>query len=147
MTTDKRKTAILYGDTEELLVDFTDEEVGQVFRALLAYINRGEEIETKDRAIRNLYKTIKAGIDRNLQAYEEKCEKNKQIALKREQLRRERREQQRKEEQDDDETRTYTNEHEEHERHLPNPNPNPNPNLLIKQLKLLCRLEPTQRLS
>lgn len=70
-------------DTERMLEDFTDEEAGKIIKGLLAYANRGEEFETEDRAMRCLFKTIQANIDRNYEKYEAKCERNRQIAQKR----------------------------------------------------------------
>lgn len=70
-------------DTERMLEDFTDEEAGKILKGLLAYANRGEEFETEDRAMRCLFKTIQANIDRNYEKYEAKCERNRQIAQKR----------------------------------------------------------------
>ena len=70
-------------DTERMLEDFTDEEAGKILKGLLAYANRGEEFTTEDRAMRCLFKTIQANIDRNYEKYEAKCERNRQIAQKR----------------------------------------------------------------
>lgn len=70
-------------DTERMLEDFTVEEAGKILKGLLAYANRGEEFETEDRAMRCLFKTIQANIDRNYEKYEAKCERNRQIAQKR----------------------------------------------------------------
>lgn len=70
-------------DTERMLEDFTNEEAGKILKGLLAYANRGEEFETEDRAMRCLFKTIQANIDRNYEKYEAKCERNRQIAQKR----------------------------------------------------------------
>ena len=70
-------------DTERMLEDFTDEEAGKILKGLLAYANRGEEFKTEDRAMRCLFKTIQANIDRNYEKYEAKCERNRQIAQKR----------------------------------------------------------------
>ena len=96
-------------DTERMLEDFTDEEAGKILRGLLAYANRGEEFETEDRAMRCLFKTIQANIDRNYDKYEAKCERNRQIALEREKKRKEAKKNARSQE-----TRTYTNVHERH---------------------------------
>lgn len=112
--TDKGSIVINTKDAENMLQDFTKEEAGEIFMALLAYANRGEEFKTEDRSMRTLFKTIQANIDRNNSKYEEKCERNRQIALEREKKRREAREKDKKEEHE--RTRTYTNVHEEHER-------------------------------
>ena len=82
--------------------------------ALLAYANRGEEFKTDDRSMRTLFRTLQANIDRNNEKYEEKCERNRQIALEREKKRKEAREKEKKDTHE--RTRTYTNVHDEHER-------------------------------
>ena len=96
--TDKGSIVINTKDAENMLQDFTKEEAGEIFMALLAYANRGEEYETDDRSMRTLFRTIQANIDRNNERYEEKCERNRQIALEREKKRKEAREKEKKEE-------------------------------------------------
>ena len=82
--TDKSSIVINTKDAENILQDFTKEEAGEIFMALLAYANRGEEFKTDDRSMRTLFRTLQANIDRNNERYEEKCERNRQIAMERE---------------------------------------------------------------
>lgn len=112
--TDKSSIVINTKDAENILLDFTEEEAGEIFMALLAYANRGEEYETDDRSMRTLFRTIQANIDRNNERYEEKCERNRQIALEREKKRKEAREKEKKDVHE--RTRTFTDVHEKHER-------------------------------
>ncbi len=112
--TDKSSIVINTKDAENMLQDFTKEEAGEIFMALLAYANRGEEFKTDDRSMRTLFRTLQANIDRNNEKYEEKCERNRQIALEREKKRKEAREKEKKDIHE--RTRTYTNVHDEHER-------------------------------
>lgn len=105
--TDKSSIVINTKDAENMLHDFTKEEAGEIFMALLAYANRGEEFKTDDRSMRTLFRTLQANIDRNNERYEEKCERNRQIAMEREKKRKEAREKDKKEEHE--RTRTYTN--------------------------------------
>lgn len=81
--TDKGSIIINTKDAENMLQDFTKEEAGEIFMALLAYANRGEEFKTDDRSMRTLFRTIQANIDRNNERYEEKCERNRQAIKKR----------------------------------------------------------------
>ena len=120
-----KAVAIDAQDTERMLEDFTDEEAGKILKGLLAYANRGEEFETEDRAMRCLFKTIQANIDRNNDKYEERCERNRQIALEREKKKKEAMERKAnrnkaKEEDGSEEkherARTCTNVQDEHER-------------------------------
>ena len=112
--TDKSSIVINTKDAENMLQDFTKEEAGEIFMALLAYANRGEEFKTDDRSMRTLFRTLQANIDRNNERYEEKCERNRQIALEREKKRKEAIEKEKKDTHE--RTRTYTNVHDEHER-------------------------------
>ena len=112
--TDKGSIVINTKDVENMLQDFSKEEAGEIFMALLAYANRGEEYKTDDRSMRTLFRTIQANIDRNNEKYEEKCERNRQIALEREKKRKEAREKEKKDIHE--RTRTYTNVHDEHKR-------------------------------
>lgn len=102
--TDKKSIVINTKDAENMLQDFTKEEAGEIFMALLAYTNRGEEFKTDDRSMRTLFRTLQANIDRNNEKYEEKCERNRQIAMEREKKRKEAREKDKKRR-----ARTYTN--------------------------------------
>ena len=105
--TDKSSIVINTKDAENILQDFTKEEAGEIFMALLAYANRGEEFKTDDRSMRTLFRTLQANIDRNNERYTEKCERNRQIAMEREKKRKEARENDKKEEHE--RTRTCTN--------------------------------------
>lgn len=105
--TDKSSIVINTKDAENMLQDFTKEEAGEIFMALLAYANRGEEFKTDDRSMRTLFRTLQANIDRNNEKYKEKCERNRQIAMEREKKRKEAREKDKKEEHE--RTRTCTN--------------------------------------
>lgn len=102
--TDKSSIVINTKDAENMLQDFTKEEAGEIFMALLAYANRGEEFKTDDRSMRTLFRTLQANIDRNNEKYEEKCERNRQIAMEREKKRKEAREKDKKEEHERERT-------------------------------------------
>lgn len=81
--TQKESILINTRDAELLLEDFSDEDAGTVFKALLAYANRGEAFETEDKSLRVLFKAIKANVDRNNERYEDTCEKRKKAIAKR----------------------------------------------------------------
>lgn len=110
--TDKSSIVINTKDAENMLQDFTKEEAGEIFMALLAYANRGEEFKTDDRSMRTLFRTLQANIDRNNEKYEEKCERNRQIAMEREKKRKEAQEKDKKEEHERTRTNTNVNERE-----------------------------------
>lgn len=79
----------------------TDEEAGQLFKALLGYACTGTHIATDNRLLRVVFEGMRAQIDTATERYNSKCERNRQIALDRERRKRE-----------DAEARTCTNVHE-----------------------------------
>lgn len=76
----------------------TDEEAGQLFKALLGYACTGTPIATDNRLLRVVFEGMRAQIDTATERYNSKCERNRQIALDRERRKRE-----------DAEARTCTN--------------------------------------
>lgn len=79
----------------------TDEEAGQLFKALLGYACTGTHIATDNRLLMVVFEGMRAQIDTATERYNSKCERNRQIALDRERRKRE-----------DAEARTCTNVHE-----------------------------------
>lgn len=79
----------------------TDEEAGQLFKALFGYATTGTPIATENRLLRVVFEGMRAQIDTATERYNSKCERNRQIALDRERRKRE-----------DAEARTCTNVHE-----------------------------------
>lgn len=66
-----RKTNfVLPKDCLEYLADFTDEEAGKIFRAILTYANNQIETEFSDRAMSMYFKRIKKYIDSANENYE-----------------------------------------------------------------------------
>lgn len=121
---DDKRTVLLYAEIEDQLQDFSDEEAGQVFKALLTYANTGVEPDFKDRAVRCLFRNIKSSIDRTDEAYEQRCETNRRIAEERERKRREAREAQNDTNINEREPKR-TNVHEEHPSSSPSSSPSP----------------------
>lgn len=74
---------LVFGDIEETLDELTDEQVGTLFRAMVAYHNTGDKPEFSDVALKYAFIPIRQQMDRSAEAYREKCEKNRQNALKR----------------------------------------------------------------
>ncbi len=62
---------------DQILEDYTDQEIGQLFRALLDYAIDGVEPTFTDRGLRTFWRTLKGQIDRQRQHTEEKSDKNK----------------------------------------------------------------------
>lgn len=79
---------ILYTSDYQLIEGLTDEQLGQLTRALFIYARDGEVINLEP-VVRMAFVFIKDKIDRNQGKYQARCEKNRQIALKREARKRE----------------------------------------------------------
>ena len=79
---------ILYTSDYQLIEGLTDEQLGQLTRALFVYARDGEVIKLEP-VVRMAFVFIKDKIDRNQGKYQARCEKNRQIALEREARKRE----------------------------------------------------------
>lgn len=82
---------ILYTSYYALIEGLTDEQLGQLTRAIFLYARDGIIIKL-DPVVRMAFVFIKDNIERNQDKYQAKCEKNRQIALERERKKREARE-------------------------------------------------------
>jgi len=63
---------------DEMCEDLTDEEYGQLIRAVSKYAQTGEKTTFKDRMLRSNFKTMIKATDRFSAKYAEKCEKNRE---------------------------------------------------------------------
>ena len=82
---------ILYTSYYALIEGLTDEQLGQLTRAIFLYARDGKTINLEP-VVRMAFAFIKDNIERNKDKYQSKCEKNRQIALERERKKRESRE-------------------------------------------------------
>ena len=82
---------ILYTSYYALIEGLTDEQLGQLTRAIFLYAMDGKTINLEP-VVRMAFAFIKDNIERNQDKYQAKCEKNRQIALERERKKREARE-------------------------------------------------------
>jgi hypothetical protein len=82
---------ILYTSYYALIEGLTDEQLGQLTRAIFLYARDGKTINLEP-VVRMAFAFIKDNIERNQDKYQAKCEKNRQIALERERKKREARE-------------------------------------------------------
>lgn len=82
---------ILYTSYYALIEGLTDEQLGQLTRAIFIYARDGKTINLEP-VVRMAFAFIKDNIERNQDKYQAKCEKNRQIALERERKKREARE-------------------------------------------------------
>ena len=82
---------ILYTSYYALIEGLTDEQLGQLTRAIFLYARDGKTINLEP-VVRMAFAFIKDNIERNQDKYQAKCERNRQIALERERKKREERE-------------------------------------------------------
>lgn len=66
----------MYFDWEAPLQELTNEELGELFRAMFIYAKYGELIDFEHRSLKLVFGFIKSAIERDKAAYEEKCRKN-----------------------------------------------------------------------
>ncbi len=64
------------------MLELTDEELGELFRAMIKYARNKEEFEFEHRSLKLVFGFIKSALDRDRQAYEERCKKNAENAAK-----------------------------------------------------------------
>lgn len=73
---------ILYTSDYQLIEGLTDEQLGQLTRALFIYARDGEVVNLEP-VVRMAFVFIKDKIDRNQQKYQKKCERNRENIRKR----------------------------------------------------------------
>ncbi len=84
------KSFIMFCDRLNELEMLTDEQAGRLMKALFKYVSAGEVIPAQeDVAVKLLFSVMKSSIDENNAKYDRRCEKNRQIAIEREQRKRE----------------------------------------------------------
>ena len=86
---DKKKSILIYSDFLHKISKLSDEQAGKLFKGLLNYSN-GITPEFDDVLLDYAFEDIKTTIDRDTEKYSLKCLKNKEIALERERIKRER---------------------------------------------------------
>ena len=78
-----KKSFVLYMDYAEHLEQLTDADCGILFRAIFDHMDpdKPEPTLAPGPAVAMAYSFIRAQLDRDRQAYEEKCEKNRKTAI------------------------------------------------------------------
>ena len=71
----------VYKDYMQTLEPYTDEERGRLFMAMLRYLNLGEEPEFTGNE-RFIWPTLAAQLERDQEAYRERCERNRRNGMK-----------------------------------------------------------------
>lgn len=71
-----KKSFLVYFDWEEPLQTLQKDELGELFLNMLHYAKTGEELEFESFSAKVVFCFIKSAIDRDKEAYEERCRKN-----------------------------------------------------------------------
>lgn len=73
---------IVYDEWAENCEDLSDQEFGQLMRAVFKYKQTGENPAFSDRTMRACWKPIKQAFDRTTSAYDERCKRNQENGKK-----------------------------------------------------------------
>ena len=73
----KKSFQLFYDNIEPVIENFSDEEIGKIIRAVATYEMYGEITEFEDRALQISYNQIKGSLDRNMEKFQEMCERNR----------------------------------------------------------------------
>ena len=75
-----RKSFLVYFDWEAPLQELNNEELGELFKAMFIYAKYGELIDFEHRSLKLVFGFIKSAIDRDREAYKERCKRNAENA-------------------------------------------------------------------
>lgn len=76
-----KNSFLIYLDYEEQFDLLTDEQIGQLMRAIIKY-EKTQEVPKLDGMLKMAFSFIKTQLDRDREKYKEKCEQNKINGLK-----------------------------------------------------------------
>ena len=79
----EQKGFIVYGDNEVVFDRLTDEEAGQLLKAMTKYFNSGTEPSFDSPLTEIVWLQVKLQMDRNADKYQKRCEKNRENVKKR----------------------------------------------------------------
>ncbi len=78
-----RKSFMVYFDLEDQTEDLTNEELGELFRAMMAFASRGEVKEKFDSpAVKSAFGFVKVTLREDKLKFERKCETNRRNGAK-----------------------------------------------------------------
>ena len=78
-----KKSFVLYHDLDDVFAFLTDEEAGQLIKAVFAFEVKGEITEFSDRMMQSSYKRITDSLIRNREKYAQMCEQRRKAINKR----------------------------------------------------------------
>ena len=77
----EKASFLMYLDYEEQFNIMTDEQIGQLMRAIIKYEKTGE-VPNLDGMLKMAFSFIKTQLDRDREKYQARCEKNRENAKK-----------------------------------------------------------------
>lgn len=89
MAKDRAKGMLISLDIRQQVELLSNEEAGELFKALLAYADEGTPISTENRLLSVVFAGLRSQLDCAAEMYAKRCEKNKAIAIERERNKRE----------------------------------------------------------
>ncbi|MCD8052410.1 MAG: DUF6291 domain-containing protein [Clostridiales bacterium] len=72
----ERKSFLVYLDWEDILRVMSNEQKGELFSAMFAYIKRGEYYDGGDQMVEVAFAFVRATFDRDEEKYQERCARN-----------------------------------------------------------------------
>ena len=81
MTEKKVKSVLIFSEWQTLIQNLTDEQAGQLVKAMCHY-NKGEEYIAPDPAVAAMFAMVREGMDSNNSKYEEVCRKRAEAGKK-----------------------------------------------------------------
>lgn len=89
MAKDRAKGMLISLDIRQQVELLSNEEAGELFKALLAYADEGTPISTDNRLLSVVFAGLRSQLDASAENYAKRCEKNRAIAIERERNKRE----------------------------------------------------------
>ena len=78
----RKKSFLLYIDRKQELDMLTDAQAGILFKAIMAYADSGQELQTDELALKLMFSVFRSQLDRNAEKYEEVCKKRSEAGKK-----------------------------------------------------------------
>lgn len=81
--TETKKSFVVYFDLEDQTEDLTNEELGELFRAMMGYAIRQQDPDKFDsQAVRAAYRFVRVSLREDRAKYERRCRRNRENGAK-----------------------------------------------------------------
>ena len=78
----EKNSFVLYYDLEDILLDLSDSQIAELFRAIFAYEKRGEAYSGSDPEVKIAMRFVSRSLDDNDERYRAKVEKRREAGRK-----------------------------------------------------------------